>query len=72
MHLKDANSMAVSVERPWHWEGHSLLFCLNELRNKPSHLVGPPFQILKVSFSATLGWQFPKVLIKRSLANWWV
>ena len=34
----------------------SVLFSLNGIRNKRSHLVGPPFPAFKARFSATAGW----------------
>ena len=45
----------------------SVLFGINRLGNKPSHLVGPPFPAFKTHFSATPGWHFPKALIESSL-----
>ena len=36
----------------------SVLFSLNGVRNKLSHLVGPPFLAFKAHFSAMAGWHF--------------
>ena len=36
----------------------SVLFGINGVRNKPSHLEGPPFPVFKAHFSATTGWHF--------------
>ena len=36
----------------------SVLFGINGVRNKRSHLVGPPFPEVKACFSATAGWHF--------------
>jgi len=53
----------------WHWEGYSLPFGTNELRNEPSHLVMPLFFFLhsRPAFQLrqieSLGWKF---------INWWV
>ena len=35
----------------------SVLFGVNGVRNKRSHLVGPPFPAFKARFSATAGWR---------------
>jgi len=35
-----------------------VLFGLNGVGNKQSHLVGPPFPVFKACFSATAGWHF--------------
>ena len=53
------------VERPWLALGRaiSVLFGINRLRNKPSHLVGPPFLVFMAHFSAMPGWHFPRALI---------
>ena len=65
VHPKGANSMAmaasglvfrsdlVGTER-----AISILFGINGVRNKRSHLVGPPFPEFKARFSATAGWHF--------------
>jgi len=50
----------------WHWKGHiSALFGINELRNKPCYLVGPPFLAFTAHLLATPGWHFSRALIKR-------
>jgi len=38
----------------------SVLFGINRVRNKRSHLVGPPFPEFKARFSATAGWHFSR------------
>ena len=60
MHPKGANSMATSelvsrndlvgIRR-----AISVLYGANGVRNKRSHLVGPPFPAFKAHFSATAG-----------------
>ena len=45
----------------------SILFGLNGVRNKRSHLVGPPFPERKARFSATAGWHFLRDLTRRLL-----
>ena len=35
-----------------------MLFGINGVRNKRSHLVGPPFPVFKAHFSAMAGWHF--------------
>jgi len=57
VHLKGANSMATSGlvcrnELVGTGRAISVLFGINGVRNKWSHLEGPPFQ----RFSATAGW----------------
>ena len=60
VHPKGANSMAASgvvfrsdlVGTGW---AISILFGINVVRNKRSHLVGPPFPEFKAHFSATAG-----------------
>ena len=60
VHPKGANSMAVSgfifrsdlVGTGW---TISILFGINGVRNKRSHLVGPPFLEFKALFSAMAG-----------------
>ena len=69
VHPKGANSMAVSglvfrsdlvgTER-----AISILFGINGVRNKQSHLVGPPFPEFKACFSATAGWHFSSDLTR--------
>ena len=66
---KGANSMAVSglvfrsdlvgTER-----AISILFGINGVRNKQSHLVGPPFPEFKARFSATADWHFSRDLTR--------
>ena len=60
MCLKGANSMAASglVSRNdlvGTGMAISVLFGINGVRNKQSHLVGPPFPVFKSRFSATAG-----------------
>ena len=45
----------------------SALFGINGVRNKRSHLVGPPFPEFKARFSATAGWHFSGDLTRRLL-----
>ena len=45
----------------------SVLFGINGVRNKRSHLVGPPFPEFKAHFSATSGWHFSRDLTRRVL-----
>ena len=52
MHLKGANSMAASGTG----RAISVLLGVNGVRNKQSHLVGPPIPVFKACFSATAGW----------------
>ena len=40
-------------------------FGINGVRNKRSHLVGPPFPEFKARFSATAGWHFSRDLTRR-------
>ena len=42
----------------------SVLFSLNGVRNKRSHLVGPPFPEFKARFSAPAGWHFSRDLTR--------
>ena len=58
MHPKGANSMAASglvfrSDLVGTGRAISILFGINVVRNKQSHLVGPPFPELKTHFSAT-------------------
>ena len=69
MHPKGANSMAVSglVFRSnlvGTGRAISILFGINGVRNKRSHLVGPPFPEFKVRSSATAGWHFSRDLTR--------
>ena len=41
----------------------SILFGINGVINKWSHLVGPPFPVFKAHFSFMAGWYFSRVLI---------
>ena len=43
----------------------SFFFGINGVRNKRSHLVGPPFPEFKARFSATAGWHFSRDLTRR-------
>ena len=68
MHPKDANSMVASglvLRSDLVGTGRtiSVLFGINGVRNKRSHLVGPPFPEFKARFSATAGWHFFILLI---------
>jgi len=45
----------------------SILFGINAVRNKWSHLVGPPFPEFKARFSAKAGWHFSRDLTRRLL-----
>ena len=61
MHPKGANSMAVSglvfrSDLVGTGRAISILFGINGVRNKRSHLVGPPFSEFKAHFLATAGW----------------
>ena len=72
MQLKCANSMAVSglVSRNdlvGTGRAISVLFGINRVRNKRSHLVGPPFLEFKARFSATAGWHFSRDLTRHLL-----
>jgi len=55
VHLKGANSMAMSGlvcrnDLVGTRRAISALFCINEVRNKQSHLVRPPFPAFKAHF----------------------
>ena len=50
----------------WHWEGHFCLFGVSGVRNKQSPIVGPPFPVFEVRFSATAGWHSRKTVF----TNW--
>ena len=61
--LKGANSMAMfglvlRSDLVGTGRAISVLFGINRLRNKRSHLVGPPFPEFKACFSAMAGWHF--------------
>ena len=47
----------------------SILFGIKGVRNKRSHLVGPPFPEFKVRFSAKAGWHFSRDLTRRLLID---
>ena len=62
VHQKGANSMAVSGlvcrnDLVGTGKAISVIFGINAVRNKRSHLVGPWFPAFKARFSATGGWQ---------------
>ena len=73
MHPKGANSMAASglvfrSDLVGTGRAISILFGINGVvRNKQSHLVGPPFPEFKAHFSATAGWHFSRDLTRRLL-----
>ena len=63
VHPKGANSMAVSAlvfrsNSVGTGRAISILFGINGVRNKRSHLVGPPFPEFNACFSAMAGWHF--------------
>ena len=63
MHPEGANSMAASdliLRSDLGGTGRTISVHLgiNGVRNKRSHLVGPPFPEFKARFSATAGWHF--------------
>ena len=74
LHPKAANSMAgsglilrsdlVGIGR-----AISVLFGINGVRNKRSHLVGPPVPEFKAHFSAKAGWHFSRDLTRRLLVG---
>ena len=68
-HQKGANSMAVSglISRNdlvGTGRAISVLFGVNGIRNKQSHLVGSPFPVFKACFSAYTGWHFSRDLTR--------
>ena len=72
VHLKGANSMAVSglvlrSDLVGTGRAISVLFDINGVRNKRSDLVGPPFPEFKACFLATAGWHFSRDLTRRLL-----
>ena len=71
MHLKGANSMAASglISRNELVGTERAIFGLNGVRNKQSHLVGPPFPAFKACFSATAGWHFSRDLSRHLLIS---
>ena len=63
MHPKGANSMAASglifrSDLVGTGRAISILFGVNGVLSKRSHLVGPPFPEFKARFSAMAGWHF--------------
>ena len=42
----------------------SVLFVINGIRNKRSHLIGPPFQAFKARFSAIAVWHLSRNLCR--------
>ena len=72
VHPKDANSMAASglvfrSDLVGTGRASSILFGIYGVRNKRSHLVGPPFPEFKARFLATAGWHFSRDLTRRLL-----
>ena len=72
MHPEGANSMAASglifrSDLVGTGRAISILFGINGVRNKRSHLVGPPFPEFKARFSATRGWHFLRDLTRHLL-----
>jgi len=69
VHLKDVNSMAASglifrSDLVGTGRAISILFGINGVRNKRSHVVGPPFPEFKARFPATAGWHFSQDLTR--------
>jgi len=69
VHLKGANSMAVSElisksDLVGTGMAISVLFGINGVRNKRSHFIGPPFPVFKACFSAMAGWHFSRDLTR--------
>ena len=69
VHPKGANSMDASglvfrSDLVGTGRAISVLFGINGVRNKRSHLVGPPFPAFKACFSATAGWHFSRDLTR--------
>ena len=72
VHLKGANSMAAfglifRGDLVGTGKAIFVLFGINGVGNKRSHLVGPPFPEFKAHFSATAGWHFSRDLTRRLL-----
>ena len=72
VHPKGANSMAVSElvfrsDLVGTGRAITIFYGINGVKNKPSHLVGPPFPEFKALFSATAGWQFLRDLTRHLL-----
>ena len=61
--------LGLSLEATWLALGGPFLslFGINGVKNKQSHLVGPPFPEFKARFSATAGWHFSRDLTRRLL-----
>jgi len=69
VHPKGANSIATSrlvlrSDLVGTGRAISVLFGINGVRNKRSHLVEPPFLEFKAHFSATAGWHFLRDLTR--------
>ena len=67
MHPKGANRIAASglvfrSDLVGTGRAISVLFGINGVRNKRTHLVGPPFPEFKSHFSAMPGWHFSRDL----------
>jgi len=72
VHPKGADSMAVSglffrSDLVGTGRAISILSGINGVRNKRSHLVGPPFPEFKARFLAMAGWHFLRDLIRHLL-----
>ena len=69
MHPKGTNSVATSglVSRSDLVGTGRAIFDINGVRNKRSHLVGPPFLDFKACFSAMAGWHLSRDLTRRLL-----
>ena len=61
--------LGLSLEATWLALGGPFLslFGINGVKNKQSHLVGPPFPEFKVRFSAMASWHFSQDLTRRLL-----
>ena len=75
VHLKGANSMAASglifrSDLVGTGRAISIHFGIKGVRNKWSHLVGPPCPEFKARFSATAGWHFSRDLTRRLPIGW--
>ena len=66
VHPKGTNSVATSglVSRNDLVGTGRAIFGIIGVRNKRSHLVGPPFLAFKTRFSATAGWPFSRDLTR--------
>ena len=60
-----------SLEATWLALGgpYLFLFGVSGVRNKRSHLVGPPFPAFKACFSDTAGWDLLRDLTRRLLTG---